>query len=114
MEARIAVGALTGGMTMPCRMLPTVAALGAPQVAPEMNTARVRLTRDRKHEPVVVSGVHGLTVLKTTQSGFSDYLQDKYTLLPATQERCMATEMSAEWRCARSGAGRRGAQCRRI
>jgi len=70
---------------------------GFTKVSPEVNTARVRLTRENKH-PVVVSGVEGLTVLKTTQSGFSDYLHDKYTLLSDTQERCMATEMSAEWR----------------
>jgi len=70
---------------------------GFTKVSPEVNTARVRLTRENKH-PVVVSGVEGLTVLKTTQSGFASYLQDKYTLLPPTQERCMATEMKAEWR----------------
>jgi len=71
---------------------------GFTKVSPEKNTARVRLTRDKILKPIVVSGVAGLTVLKTTQSGFSDYLHDKYTLLSDTQERCMATEMSAEWR----------------
>ncbi|KAL1526628.1 hypothetical protein AB1Y20_015332 [Prymnesium parvum] len=71
---------------------------GFTKVTPEVNTARVRLTRDEKDQPVVVSGVKGLTVLKTTQSGFTEYLQDKYTLLPPTYERCMATEMAAEWR----------------
>lgn len=70
---------------------------GFTKVAPEKNTARVRLTRDDP-QPTVVSGVTGLTVLKTTQSGFSNFLRDDKTLLPETQERCMATEMSVEWR----------------
>ncbi len=66
--------------------------------SPERSVAHVRLTRDSPHEPLVVSKIEGLTVLKTTQSGFSNFLHDKYTLLPDTSERCMATEMSVEWR----------------
>jgi len=65
--------------------------------SPEKASARVRITRSRQDTPEVVSGITGLTVLKTTQSGFSDYLQDKYTLLGETTERCLATEMKLEW-----------------
>ena len=72
---------------------------------PEKALAQVRLTRDAPDRPEVVSGLTGLTVLKTTQSGFENYLQDKYTLLPETSERCMATEMSAEWRYDGGGDG---------
>lgn len=65
--------------------------------APERSVARVRLARDAPDAPEVVSLVTGLTVLKTTQSGFDKYLHDQYTLLPDTQERCLATEMTLEW-----------------
>ena len=51
----------------------------------------------RGQGPKVESSIEGLVVLKTTQSGFEGYLKDKYTLLPDTQERCMATEMTASW-----------------
>ena len=66
--------------------------------APERATAHVRVTRESPEKPEVVSGLSGLTVLKTTQSGFSDYHKDKYTMLPETTERCMATEMRVEWK----------------
>ena len=65
--------------------------------APEKAYAKIRLTREDMAHPSVTSGLTGLTVLKTTQSGFADYLRDQYTLLPPTQERCLATEMSVEW-----------------
>lgn len=48
-------------------------------------------------KPSVVSSIQTMTVLKTTQSGFTGYLQDQYTLLPETEERCVATELCAEW-----------------
>lgn len=65
--------------------------------APEKATAKVRLTRDAPNKPQVKSGITSLTVLKTTQSGFTGYLHDQYTLLPDTTERCLATEMHLEW-----------------
>jgi len=64
---------------------------------PEQATAFVRLTREQLDAPEVRSGLQGLTVLKTTQSGFENYLHDSYTLLPGTRERCMATQMKLEW-----------------
>jgi len=39
----------------------------------------------------------GLTMLKTTQSGFEGYIKDKFTLLPETKERMMASSVDAEW-----------------
>ena len=62
---------------------------------PERQKASVSMTRGQG--PKVESSIEGLVVLKTTQSGFEGYLKDKYTLLPDTQERCMATEMTASW-----------------
>ncbi|XP_022957295.1 uricase-2 isozyme 2-like [Cucurbita moschata] len=46
----------------------------------------------------VSSGIEGLSVLKTTQSGFERFHRDRYTALPETRERILATEMSASWR----------------
>ncbi|KAL8159677.1 hypothetical protein V2J09_001214 [Rumex salicifolius] len=46
----------------------------------------------------ITSGVQGLTVLKTTQSGFESFVRDKYTILPDTRERMLATEVTATWR----------------
>lgn len=64
---------------------------------PEQATAFVRVTREQMDAPEVRSGLQGLTVLKTTQSGFQAYLRDSYTLLPETTERCLATQMKLEW-----------------
>ncbi|XP_031095956.1 uricase isoform X2 [Ipomoea triloba] len=46
----------------------------------------------------VTSGIEGLAVLKTTKSGFEGFIRDKYTMLPETQERMLATEITALWR----------------
>ena len=43
------------------------------------------------------SGVDGLKVLKTTQSGYEGFLHDAFTLLPDTRERILATSMSGTW-----------------
>ncbi|MDI3279670.1 urate oxidase, partial [Arthrobacter sp. AL08] len=46
----------------------------------------------------LISGLTDLTVLKTTQSGFVGYPKDKYTTLPETTDRILATDVSARWR----------------
>jgi urate oxidase len=46
----------------------------------------------------LMSGLKDLTVLKTTQSGFVGYPRDKYTTLPETTDRILATDVSARWR----------------
>lgn len=48
----------------------------------------------------VVSGVGGLVVLKTTDSEFHGYIKDRYTTLPETRDRIMATSLAARWRYA--------------
>lgn len=32
------------------------------------------------------------------QSGFEGFIRDRYTMLPETRERMMATEVTASWR----------------
>ncbi|HMJ39999.1 MAG TPA: urate oxidase [Verrucomicrobiae bacterium] len=46
----------------------------------------------------VVSGVSQLTLLKTTGSEFWGYPKDRYTTLPETHERVLATAVDARWR----------------
>ncbi|KAL5800511.1 hypothetical protein ACOSQ4_033395 [Xanthoceras sorbifolium] len=46
----------------------------------------------------MTSGVEGLAVLKTTKSGFEGFIRDKYTVLPETRERILATEVTGSWR----------------
>jgi urate oxidase len=51
---------------------------------------------DRK--AYVVSGIRDLTVLKSTGSEFHGFLKDKYTTLPETDDRILATSLVARWR----------------
>ncbi|KAK9868909.1 hypothetical protein WJX84_002359 [Apatococcus fuscideae] len=46
----------------------------------------------------LTTGVQDLTVLKTTQSGYEGFLKDKYTILKDTNERIVATSITATWR----------------
>jgi urate oxidase len=46
---------------------------------------------------MVVAGVEDLTVLKTTKSGFVGFERDRYTTLPETDDRIMATKVTATW-----------------
>ena len=46
----------------------------------------------------VVGGVTDLVVLKTTDSEFHGYIKDRYTTLPETRDRVMATSLTARWR----------------
>jgi len=45
----------------------------------------------------VESGIEDLLILKTTGSGFEGYAQDRFTTLPATKDRIMATKLKATW-----------------
>jgi urate oxidase len=46
----------------------------------------------------VVSGVTDLVILKSTGSEFHGYIKDRYTTLPETRDRVMATSVRARWR----------------
>jgi len=45
----------------------------------------------------VEAGLEGVTVLKTTQSGWEGFLRDEFTTLPETDDRILATVVSASW-----------------
>lgn len=46
----------------------------------------------------VVSGLTDLVVLKSTGSEFSGFIRDRYTTLAETDERILATAVTAQWR----------------
>lgn len=57
-------------------------------------TATVRMTRDGMQ---ITSGIVGYTFMKSTASGWEDYVMDEYTTLPPTHDRIAATAMDASW-----------------
>jgi urate oxidase len=45
----------------------------------------------------IESGLDGLSLLKTTDSAFTGFLRDAYTTLPETDDRILATRVTANW-----------------
>lgn len=45
----------------------------------------------------VQAGIDHVTVLKTTESGWSNFHRDRYTTLPDTEDRILATVITATW-----------------
>jgi urate oxidase len=56
--------------------------------------AEIVSTRD---ETSVTSGIIDYTFMKSTGSGWVDFMQDEYTTLPETRDRLAATAMDATW-----------------
>ncbi|MGN6444509.1 factor-independent urate hydroxylase [Amnibacterium sp.] len=61
----------------------------------EVRTAAIVLDGTAEH---VVQGFKELIVLKSTGSHFKDFLVDEYTTLQPTDDRIMATSLTAQWR----------------
>jgi urate oxidase len=57
--------------------------------------ATVAATRDGL---MVESGIEDLVVMKTSRSAFSGFPRDRYTTLADTEDRLMATKVTAVWR----------------
>lgn len=55
-------------------------------------------TFDKAGQAVVQGGVKDLKVLKTTRSGYSGFLHDKFTTLPDVADRIVATSVTATWK----------------
>jgi urate oxidase len=62
----------------------------------ERNTCSLIAARDGQS---LRSGLKGLVVLKTTGSGFAGFWRDRYTTLPETDDRILATSIEATWPC---------------
>ncbi len=50
-----------------------------------------------KKETQVESGIEDLLILKSTGSGFENFLRDEFTTLPETSDRIFATKLKATW-----------------
>ena len=61
-------------------------------------TATVSATRDG--QLAIDAGIDDLTVMKTAKSAFRGFPRDRHTTLPETDDRIMATRVSATWRYA--------------
>ena len=58
-------------------------------------TCVVAMSRDG---PTVDAGIADLVVMKTSKSAFSGFPRDEYTTLAETEDRLLATKVSAVWR----------------
>jgi urate oxidase len=67
---------------------------------PELETTHVE--RKRGSEWSVTSGVDGLTILKTTRSGFEGFVRDKLTTLQPVADRIFGTCATVTWQVASS------------
>jgi urate oxidase len=58
----------------------------------------VELSAIRGGATTMSSGVDGFTFMKSTQSGWENYVKDGYTTIPPTADRMCATSMVASWK----------------
>jgi urate oxidase len=58
----------------------------------------VEVTASRSGVPTLVSGIDGFAFMKSTQSGWENYVKDRYTTIPETADRMCATSMVASWK----------------
>src|SRR5436190_7237603 len=64
---------------------------------------RVAVVTGDGHTTRIEAGVEGLEVLRTTGSGWSGFVRDEMTTLPETEDRILATAVSARWNYAEGG-----------
>lgn len=65
------------------------------RTGPDARTARVTSTRD---EVSIHAGISDLLILRSARSAFTGYPRDEFTTLPETQDRILATSLTATWR----------------
>ncbi len=58
----------------------------------------VEISQVRGGAATMSSGIDGFTFMKSTQSGWENYVKDKYTTIPPTADRMCATSMVATWK----------------
>lgn len=68
------------------------------RIGRETRTAMVTVDATDGERAWVVSGLKDLVVLNTTDSEFWGYPKDRYTTLPETHDRILATAVNAQWR----------------
>ncbi|TWT97899.1 Uricase [Botrimarina colliarenosi] len=77
-------------------------------VARDRATPTAVVTLERDAEPEVIAGVAKLLIAKTTESGFTDFHRDEFRTLADTDDRILATELTATWVYRGAGAGSGG------
>lgn len=63
----------------------------------ERRTAVVTRTRESGQNVRIAAGIEDLVVMKTSRSAFEGFPHDRYTTLPETSDRLLATSVSASW-----------------
>ena len=58
---------------------------------------KARVTGDEGGERRVEAGLDNLLVMKTTASGWEGFFRDRFTTLPDTSDRILATIVTADW-----------------
>lgn len=58
---------------------------------------RAKVSGDESGARRVQAGISDIYVLKTTNSGWEGFLRDQYTTLPDTNDRILATVVTAKW-----------------
>jgi len=79
---------------------------------PEVHTTRVE--KEKAGTWKIASGVDGLTILKTTKSAFTGYIQDKLTTLKPATDRIFGTCATVVWDYVSASADFRAARARII
>ena len=64
----------------------------------DRSSTRTVVVDARAAATIVDAGVADLTVMKTAKSGFSGFPRDEYTTLLETDDRLLATKVTATWR----------------
>ena len=64
----------------------------------DRSSTRTAVVDARRDGTAIDAGVADLTVLKTAKSAFSGFPRDDFTTLPETEDRLLATRLTASWR----------------
>lgn len=96
----LARGDVTGAtVTISERLWSRVGATGFIGGGSERRTAKVaKGASSAEGEATTWAGIEGLVVLKTSGSAFSGFPKDRFTILPETEDRILATSVTASWR----------------
>jgi urate oxidase len=62
------------------------------------SSKRTAVVDARRGSTTVEAGIADLTVMKTAKSAFSGFPRDEYTTLPETDDRLLATRVTAAWK----------------
>lgn len=63
----------------------------------ERRLSRIEHVEDDTVETTAVGGIGDLVLLKSTDSGFSNFVEDQYTTLEEEDDRVLATSLEARW-----------------